>query len=64
MMLEVGFAWVPGVFFFGFGIDLGHRGQWGKCLVAGKVARKWVKCLVPGGFFLGLAVFQATVHSG
>jgi hypothetical protein len=51
-------------FLFGFGIDLGHRGQWGKCLVAGKVARKWVKRLVPGGFFLGLAVFQATVHNG
>ena len=38
-------------FLFGFGCDLGHRGQWGKCLVAGKVAGKWVKCLVPGGFF-------------
>uniref|UniRef100_A0A2N9HN62 CMP-sialic acid transporter 4 n=1 Tax=Fagus sylvatica TaxID=28930 RepID=A0A2N9HN62_FAGSY len=34
-------------FLFGFGCDLGHRGQWGKCLVAGKVAGKWVKCLVP-----------------
>ena len=88
MMLEVAFAWVPGVFFlglvviyatveawivgevfgcwesgwkvgemfgsrwffFGFGCVSGHRAQWVKCLVDGKMARKWKKKRI-GDFF-------------
>jgi hypothetical protein len=42
-------------FFFGFGRVSGHRAQWMKCLVDGKMAGKWKKKRI--GFFLINLIF-------